>query len=89
MMTLPWQLSWDGRYVFTTSSNDHNNLRLKGLASKIDSDGSMLDIIGGTGIQNTEEDYNPESMEFSHASPGVGAVLSAIAEIFAWSADNQ
>ena len=72
----------------TLYSNDNRLLHhSKGLASRVDSDGTMRDIIGGTGIQNTEEDYNPESMEFSHASPGVGAVLSAIAEIIAWSGD--
>ena len=55
----------------------------RGLSSKIGEDGEMVDIIGGTGIQNTEEDYSPDNTDYSHASPGVGAVLIAIAEITA------
>ena len=53
----------------------------EGLAGKVEEDGKIRDIIGGTGIQNTETDYDPDSTEYSHASPGVGAVLIAIAEM--------
>ena len=35
----------------------------------------------GTGIKNTEEGYTPSTTEYSQASPGVGAVLIAIAEM--------
>jgi len=57
-------------------------LAWEGLALKINEDGTIRDIIGGTGIQDNEEDYMPTSiMEYSKASPGVGAVLSALAEM--------
>ena len=44
-------------------------------------DGSIAGIIGGTGIQDTEAGYTPTTTDFSHASPGVGAVLIALAEM--------
>ena len=47
----------------------------------MEQDGSLAGIIGGTGIQNTEADYSPDTTEFSKASPGVGAVLIALAEM--------
>ena len=59
-----------------------------GLAGKVEEDGTIRDIIGGTGIQNTEADYIPDNnMEYSHASPGVGAVLIAIAEMIIYQMD--
>ena len=42
----------------------------------------------GTGIKNTEEGYTPSSTEYSHASPGVGAVLIAIAEMILYQEDS-
>ena len=51
------------------------------VAENIKEDGTMTGIIGGTGIQDTEEDYAPDSTDYSKASPGVGAVLRAMAEV--------
>ena len=48
---------------------------------RVQPDGSIADIIGGTGIQNTQAGYSPHTTDFSHASPGVGAVLIALAEM--------
>lgn len=48
---------------------------------RVQPDGSIVGIIGGTGVQNTEQDYSPTSTDFSKASPGVGAVLIAVAEM--------
>jgi len=47
----------------------------------VNDDGTINGIIGGTGIQDTEEDYAPDNTDYSKASPGVGAVLRAIAEV--------
>ena len=41
----------------------------------------------GTGIKNTEDGYTPSNTEYSHASPGVGAVLIAIAEMILYQED--
>ena len=51
------------------------------LIFRVQPDGSIAGIIGGTGIQNTEAGYSPDSTDFSKASPGVGAVLIALAEM--------
>jgi len=53
----------------------------KALSKTITEDGIMTGIIGGTGIQNTETDYAPDNTDFNEASPGVGAVLMALAEV--------
>ena len=62
-------------------ARDGVNRAWVGLAGKVEEDGTICDIIGGTGIQNTGADYIPDNTEYSHASPGVGAVLIAIAEM--------
>jgi len=49
--------------------------------NNIQQDGTITNIIGGTGIQNGESDYAPASTEYNKASPGVGAVLRATAEM--------
>ena len=54
---------------------------VRALIFRVEQDGSLAGIIGGTGIQNTEADYSPDTTEFSKASPGVGAVLIAPAEM--------
>ena len=59
-------------------------VRVRGVRALIfrgEQDGSLAGIIGGTGIQNTEAGYAPDSTDFSKASPGVGAVLIALAEM--------
>ena len=51
------------------------------VAGNVKDDGVIEGIIGGTGIQDTEDDYSPDNTDYSKASPGVGAVLRAIAEV--------
>jgi len=50
------------------------------IASSVEADGTISGIIGGTGVQDREEQYTPSSLDYSKAAPGVGAVLRAIAE---------
>ena len=51
------------------------------VAGNVKDVGVIEGIIGGTGIQDTEDDYSPDNTDYSKASPGVGAVLRAIAEV--------
>ena len=51
------------------------------VAGEVNEDGTIDGIIGGTGIKDTEDDYAPDNTDYSKASPGVGAVLRAVAEI--------
>jgi len=44
-------------------------------------DGTITNIIGGTGIQNNEAGYAPDSTDYQNSSPGVGAVLRVVAEM--------
>jgi len=56
------------------------NTAWKVIANSVKEDGTISDIIGGTGVQDREDQYTPSSLDYSNASPGVGAVLRAIAE---------
>ncbi|XP_059090012.1 uncharacterized protein LOC131885847 [Tigriopus californicus] len=45
---------------------------------RIADDGSVLEIIGGTGIKNNEDGYAPSNTNYNRAAPGVGGFLRAI-----------
>ena len=52
-----------------------------GIKNAIDFDGTIHNIIGETGIQNTPEQYSPKSMFYDESAPGIGAVLRAVAAV--------
>lgn len=52
-----------------------------GIKNAMDFDGTVLDIIGETGIKDSAEDYDPESTRYEDSAPGIGAVLRAIAAV--------
>lgn len=48
------------------------------LSNRIIEDGSVLEIIGGTGIKNNEDGYTPTNTNYKRAAPGVGGFLRSI-----------
>ncbi len=53
----------------------------EGLAKTVDIDGTIGDIIGETGIKDYQENYAPDNTNYENSSPGIGAVLRALAAL--------